>query len=592
MKEFSLMISHLRRYRWRLLLGFLSLAAVDGAQLIVPLVLRNAVDLLSSAQAAGNILALHGLAIIGLAIGIGLTRFGWRYPIIGASRKVERSMRDEFYRHLQTLSAPYFDRNKTGDLMALATNDLESVRMVIGIGMVMGVDALFLIVASVGLMLSLNASLTLVVLLPLPLLSLIMTRLGRRIHDRYRAVQESFGALTDKSREAYSGIEVIKSYVQEEAESESFEAINRDYFSKSMREIRMWGLVHVLISLISGVCMCLILFIGGHKVILGNMSMGSFVAFNSYLGLLLWPMMAIGWVINIYQRGRASMGRLQKVMSLLPEIADPPNPVEPTEPWRGQLEVRNLSFAYGDGPLILEDINLRAEPGELIAIVGRTGCGKSTLLRLLSRLYEVPAGTIFLDSLDIRTLRLSDLRSTVATVPQESFLFSDTIYENIRLGHPDASDSDAERVADLAEVGSDIREFPGGFNTVVGERGVTLSGGQRQRVALARALLMPSPFLVLDDAFSAVDTETEARIVAHLRDLQGNRTVLLVSHRISTVKRADRIYVMDRGKIVEQGTHDELIALGGMYADLDERQRLMEELETGFAPASTAGTDV
>ncbi len=532
------------------------------------------------------LLLRSGLAIFALAVCVGVFRFGWRYPIIGVSRRLERELRDRFYRHLQTLSPSYFDRTKIGDLMAHATNDLEAIRMSVGFGTVAGLDAIILLVASLGLMLSLNWQLTLVVLAPMPLVSFLIMKIGRQLHARFRQVQAAFSTLSDRAQEAYSGLAVVKSYVQEEAEAERFRALNQDYLVKALRDVRMWGLMHVSITLIAGFCLSLILFVGGRKVIFGDMSMGDFVAFNSYLGTLMWPMIAFGWVTNLYQRGRASLDRLSKIFELRPEIADPEDPL-PVDRLEGAIEVRGLRFAYPGGPAVLEDVSLRIEAGRTAAFIGRTGSGKSTLLRLLPRLYDVPPGTIFIDGHDITRLRLDTLRSAIAYVPQDSFLFSDSLLENIRLGRPEASREEVEQAARQAELWRDVQEFPDGLDTVVGERGLTLSGGQRQRVALARALILHAPILVLDDAFSAVDTETEARIIRNLRNARAARTLLLVSHRISTVRFADQIHVLDQGRIVESGTHDELIALGGHYAQLAERQRLIEELDEALEPEPT-----
>ena len=579
MKVFRTLKKYLLRYKWHFIAGFFMLLLVDGFQLVIPRIMKAAIDAISYGTANSAMLMKYAGFILLLATGVGVTRFFWRYLIIGASRKIEFDLRNRFYYTLLSQSVGYFNKTKVGDLMALATNDLDAVRMMAGIAIFASFDAFFMLIASLIMLSLINWQLTIWVLIPAPFLSLIIMKFGKQLHDRFKQVQASFASLTDKAQETYSGIRVIKAYVQEEPEFADFRVRNRDYMDKNMRLVKIWGMFDPLIGFVIGICFGLVLLLGGDKVILAKMSMGDFVAFSAYLGIAIWPMIAIGWITNLYQRGKASMGRLNVVFEQTPEIREVENPVT-LAPLKGDIEFKNLDFSYDeDTEPVLKDVSLKIPAGNTVAIVGRTGSGKSTLLRIMLRLFDVPDGTVFIDGHDIRTLALEPFRKQVGMVPQETFLFSETVIENIKFGAPDATDDDAIRCAKIARIYDNVMEFPEGFGTMVGERGVSLSGGQKQRIAIARALLMKPKLLILDDAFSAVDTETEEKILQGLAEFMADTTNIIVSHRISTVKNADRIFVIDDGHIAEGGTHDELLELGGIYADIDRRQKLEKMLD-------------
>jgi len=579
MKEFATLNKYIWRYKWYFIVGFIALIFVDAFQLVIPRITKAAVDALTLGTANTRLLLRYAGLIVLLAAGVGITRFLWRYWILGASRKIEFDLRNKFYTTLIAQNVSYFNQTKVGDLMALATNDLQAVWMMTGHAMVAGFDAVVMMFASLAMLALLNWKLTLWVLLPMPFLTVVIIIFGKRLHDRFKAVQESFSSLTDKAQETYSGIRVIKAYVQEEAEFDNFSVLNKDYKDKNMRLVRIWGMFDPLIFLIIGICFGIVLLLGGDRVILGEMSMGDFVAFTAYLAIAIWPMIAVGWITNLYQRGKASMGRLNKIFELTPDIKEIENPIV-LEPLKGNIEFKDLTFSYEeDIEPVLKNISFKVESGTTVALMGRTGSGKSTLLRLIPRTFDVPYGKLFIDGKDIRTLALEPLRKQIGFVPQDTFLFSETIMDNIKFGRPDASDEDAIRCAKIAQVHDNIIESPQGYNTMVGERGVSLSGGQKQRIAIARALLIDPKLLILDDALSAVDTETEEKILRELKTFMQERTNIIVSHRISTVKNADRIFVIDDGRIVEEGMHEELLKLNGIYADIDRRQKLEKMLE-------------
>ncbi|HHS50214.1 MAG TPA: ABC transporter ATP-binding protein [candidate division Zixibacteria bacterium] len=582
MKVFAPLKHYFWKYRWAFVGGFFALVFVDAFQLILPRITRTIIDGLTFGTIESPDLLRWSAIILALAIGIGIMRFFWRYLIVGASRKIEFDLRNRFYRTLLSQSVGHFNRTKVGDLMALATNDLDAVRMMTGMAFIVAFDAVFMLMASIVMLVLLNWRLTLFILIPMPILSFIIMHFGRKLHDRFKEVQASFATLTDSAQETYSGIRVIKAYAQEESEFDHFQVKNNDYRQKNMWLVRVWGMFDPLITLVIGICFGMVILLGGDRVILGTMSMGDFVAFNAYLGLAVWPMIAVGWISNLYQRGKASMGRLNEVFALEPEIKEISNPIV-LDDMRGEIEFKDLTFEYNDdastGP-VLENLSMKIDAGQTVAIIGRTGSGKSTLLRLIPRLFDVPRGTLFIDGHDIRDLALEPLRGQIGAVPQDSFLFSESIIDNIKFGRPDAPDEEAIDCAKIAQIHDNIMEFPEQYQTVSGERGITLSGGQKQRISLARALLIKPKILILDDSFSAVDTETEEKILTGLRGFMEGRTSILISHRISTVKNADHIFVLDEGKLVEQGSHDELLAVGGIYADIDRRQKLEQLLES------------
>jgi ATP-binding cassette subfamily B protein len=547
------------------LAGFLALLVVDGAGMLVPLIIRDVIDRLTRGEGG---LVRGGLYIVLLALVVMVFRFLWRYFFIGTARRVERDLRERLYQHLLTLSATFYNDHKTGDLMAHATNDIDAVSRACGFGVLTIADPLFMIPVSLGIMLSIEPRLTLYAILPLPILTLIMLGFGKLIHRRFESVQATFSEVMEKVRENVAGIRVVKSFVQEEGTSEDFNRTNQQLVDNNMALVRVWGLFHPLIELLSGASLAIVLWGGGRSVILGSISLGDFVAFTQYLSMLVWPMISLGWAVNILQRGSASLERIDRLLLVPPAITDPPAP----RPLRGtDIEINDLTFAYpgkdGAAPA-LTGVNLNVEEGTTLGVVGLTGAGKSTLAQLIPRIFDPPPGSVRIGGTDVRELSLVELRRMIGFVPQDPFLFSATIQENIAFGRPEASDREVERVAQLAGIHDEICTFPDKYRTVVGERGVSLSGGQKQRVAIARALLLEPKVLIFDDPLSAVDAEKEELVLRNLRTFFAGKTVLLIAHRISAVMHADRIIVLDRGRIVESGVHSELLAAGGIYHHL------------------------
>ncbi|MBD3366584.1 MAG: ATP-binding cassette domain-containing protein [Candidatus Eisenbacteria bacterium] len=567
------------RYRRAVVWGVLALLLVDAMQLVIPRIIKLAVDDLTAGTGDQQRLFHYALLVAGLAAGIAVFRFAWRYLIIGTSRHIEEDLRNEIYSHLQSLSARYYSEHKTGDLMAHATNDLNAVRMACGFGVVALVDAMILGVAAIGFMLALNVRLTGLALIPMPLIALFTLRAGKMLHRRFERVQETFSELTERVRESISGVRVVKAYVREDYELGRLAEAGREVIRKNIRLVRVWGAFFPFIMTLSSMSVVIIIYFGGRQVMMGTISAGDLVAFTSYLAILTWPMMAMGWVVNIMQRGAASMGRINRILKSDPEIEDAPDAYDPGE-IRGDVEFREVTFRYEEElEPALADVSFRVQAGETLGILGRTGSGKSTIMNLLLRIYEAQEGVVLVDGHDVRKLRLSSLRGAVGYVPQDTFLFSDTIRENIRFGRPSASEEEVREAARIAGVLDEIEEFPEGFETKLGERGVTLSGGQKQRVAIARALIVDPAIVALDDALSSVDTATEERIQQALTSALRTRTSIIVSHRISSIKHAGEIIVLDDGRIVERGTHEELTEMGGLYADIYERQLLEAEMD-------------
>ncbi len=569
-------MTHKRYY----IAGVSSLIVVNTAQLVMPKMIGNLTDLIASGDFVRGDLVRFVLLFLGLALLIAVFRYAWRINIMGTARKMEYTLRNMLFEHLQSLSTDFFNRNKTGDLMAHATNDIHAVRMAFGPGIVSAVDALFLTTVTIYMMAkTISLQLTLVALIPLPFMVGIGVGFGRLIHRRFRRVQEAFSLLTDRVQENFSGIRVIKGFARERREEERFEEVNELNVQRNMELVRIHALFHPLIGFCSSIAVVLILGYGGMLVLNGSITIGDFVAFYSYLGTLIWPIMAISWVINLIQRGKASMDRLNSIFYQKSEIENPQESA--LNRLEGRIEFENLTFSYPTSTEpVLQGITAEIAPGQVVGILGRTGSGKSTLLNLLLRLYDAKRGMIKLDGVDIQDISLEVLRRDIGYVPQESFLFSTTVKENIDFT---ATGSDLERVqeyAKIAQVYDNIMEFPQQFDTIVGERGVTLSGGQKQRIALARALIKEPQILILDDSFSAVDTETEEAILQNLRRVFPGKTVIIVSHRISTLKNANHILVLEEGSITQEGTHDQLTAEPGLYQELYQKQLLEEQIES------------
>ena len=574
------LLPYVLRHRRRLLLGLSCVVAMTSVSLLSPWVLKYAIDDLTVGVTRGK-LGLYGALLLGIAAVGGCFRFLMRRLIVGVSREIEYDIRNDFYAHLERLSLSYFQSERTGDIMSRATNDLSAVRMMAGPAIMYSVNTILVFCIAIILMFSIDIRLTLIALMPLPFVSLLVKFFGSAIHRRFEEIQAQLSHMSAVVQEALAGVRVVRAYRQEEFEIERFRIANRTYLERNRGLIQLQGLFYPSLALFLGFGGLLVLWLGSRAVVLGQITVGEFVAFNAYLVMLTWPMIAFGWVTNMLQRGMASWKRMLEVFDAVPEIADRGG--VPVEEIKGSIELRELTFAYGDGIPVLCNLSLRVEPGQTLALVGSTGSGKSTLLDLIQRLFDPPPGTVFIDGIDVRDLPLGQLRAAIGYVPQEPFLFSTTLRDNVAFGlaedaNTDVVDQSVRTAITVACLDADIEQFPHGYETTVGERGITLSGGQKQRVALARALTVDPRILILDDALSAVDTYTEERILKGLREVMGQRTSIIVAHRMSTVREADIIAVLDQGRLVEQGTHDELLALNKVYADLYHKQLLEEEL--------------
>jgi ATP-binding cassette subfamily B protein len=570
---------YLWRYRRGMALGGLCLAMKDLAQALQPLMIRGAVD---SFRGGGSAFVRFAVYLVGLALLKGVFQYGMRVILIGISRDIEFDLRNDLFAHLIRLSPEYYARTRTGDIMARATNDLNAVRMMLGPGVMYWFETSLTFILAIAIMTRVDWRLAMFAVMPAPAVSLAVILFGRVIHDRFEKIQAMFSDISSRVQENLAGVRMIRAFVQEQAEMRRFSALNRAFIAQNIRLVRVQGLFQPLLEMLIGVTFLVVLWVGGRQVLEGRISVGSFVMFNTYMGMLVWPMIALGWVVNLMQRGSASLKRINDILREQPSIAAPPDaiPLGAVNPGtvRGEIEFRNVTVDYGSGPA-LSAIDLGIAAGTTLAVVGHTGSGKSTLVNLLPRLFDPTSGVVLLDGIDLRRLDPAELRRQIGFVPQETFLFSATIAGNIAFGVEGATPEAIRRAAEMAGLAGDIEGFPLGYETLVGERGITLSGGQKQRTAIARALLREPRILILDDALSAVDTQTEEQILTHLAGVMRGRTVILISHRVSTVRQADAIVVLERGRIVERGTHEELVEAGGYYADLSRKQMLEEELE-------------
>jgi len=569
----GLVFPFFRQYRLRLLVGFASLLAVNGLQLVIPRIIKHAVDGLQHEEVSAAVLLQYGFMIVGLALCIAVFRFGWRYMILGFSRHLEKDLRNWLFSHLLTLDRIFFQRSTTGEIMALATNDLAAVQLAGGMGLVAFADALVLSLAALSFMAYIHPGLTLIAIVPMPFLALLTRFLSGRLHRYFKKVQEQFSNLTEFARTSINSIRMIKAYTLEKSQTQRFDAMGREYVQDNLRLAKVQGTLFPVSGLIANTSMLLVLLFGGRLTIQGSITIGDFVAFSSYLFMLTWPMMALGWVTNLFQRGVTSLQRIQNVLQERPVLVPPAEPAAmPAK--LNSISLRNLTFAYPyQSNSALRDISLEIEQG-ILGIVGKTGSGKTTLTHLLARLYPVEKDTLFWNGIDVNMLDLTGVRSRIALVPQDITVFSDTVRANICMGKAGAAQKDIETVARAAGIHAEIAALPQGYDTRIGEKGVKLSGGQRQRIALARALLSDRPVLIIDDGLSAVDIETEHEIIGSMRPFIRNRICIIVSHRLAPLAQADQLIVMEGGKIVARGTHDHLLQTNSFYATIYEYQTI------------------
>ncbi len=567
------------RYKKKLFLGILFIVLSNIGTVYVPILLKDSIDALKN-NISSELLLQYGLMIIGTALFAGIFRFMIRQTIIVVSREIEYDLRHDFWEHIQRLPLRYFQNTSTGNIMAHATNDINAVRMFLGPSVMYSIDTSVRLALVLSIMFSLNVSLSLYVLLPLPLLSILVYKVGKVIHDKFTIIQEKFSDLTTIVQENFSGIRVIKSYVREENEIQRYAENSKDYLKKKMNLVKTQALIMPLLILITGISIIIVIWIGGVKIINNELTLGEVTAFIVYLGILIWPMIAFGWVLNIIQQAEASMKRLNKIFSEPYEIDDSELTDHSIKEIHGEVEFRNVSFTYAENlPPILKNINLTIPLGSTLAIMGYTGSGKTSLINLVPRLYDCTEGEILIDGINVKAIPLNVVRKNIGLVQQESFLFSDKVINNLSYGLKDVDEDWIYKVSKIAQFDNDVKDFPAQYETIVGERGITFSGGQKQRASLARSLAINPKILILDDSFSAVDTHTEEEVLKYLKEFMHGKTSIIISHRISTVKDADKIIVIDKGKIAEEGKHEELIALGGIYADLHYKQLLERELE-------------
>lgn len=591
----------MKKYWKGFLAGTIAVFCNNGIWILSPLLIKRIIDDLNQGITHGKLLTWCWL-LIAVAAGKGIFQFLTRWIVIGISREIEFDLRNDLFHHLEALDFGFYQRTRTGDIMARATNDLNAVRMLLGPAIMYSANTLVFTTGALIFMSRISPKLTLWAFLPLPLASIIVQYFGTRIHERFERIQAKFSDISARAQENFSGARLIRAYAQEDAEIALFERENIDYINRSMPLARLMGMLWPTLEMMLGFALVIVLWVGGQEVLLHRISVGGFVAFTTYMIQLTWPIIALGWVINIFQRGTASMGRIDEILRQKPTIADDPEviTVPADTEIRGEIEFRNLTFAYDHqsklvesnlgvtalsstveaGATVLHNVSLKVPAGTSLAIVGPTGSGKSTLVSLIPRIADAAPGSVLIDGRPIREYSLETLRRQIGFVPQETFLFSATVRENIAFGVENATDEQVHRAAEIARIAQDVEAFPEKYKTMVGERGLTLSGGQKQRTAIARAVIREPRILVLDDALASVDTQTEDYILNGLREVMKGRTTIFISHRVSTVRNADRIAVLHHGQIVEYGTHDELLAMNGYYTDLHDKQLLEEELET------------
>jgi ATP-binding cassette, subfamily B, multidrug efflux pump len=576
-KSLATLRPYLWRYRSGMTVGMLCLVIKDVAQAAQPLMIRGAIDSITKSIGSSAFVRFAGY-LLALSVVKGIFQYWMRVIIIGISRDIEFDLRNDLFGHLVELSPDYYQRTRTGDIMARATNDLNAVRMMLGPGIMYWVETSLTFVLAIVIMVTSDWRLAVFAILPAPAVSFAVIFFGRKIHARFERIQGMFSDISSRVQENLAGVRMVRAFAQERAELRRFEELNNQYIGHNLKLVRIQGFFQSLLEALIGCTFLVVLLVGGLQVLRGRITLGGYVMFNTYMGTLVWPMIALGWVVNLMQRGTASLSRIDQILHEKPTIAAPAHP-HPLATVNGEVSFRQVSMEYSAGHA-LQDIDLRIEAGSTVAIVGHTGSGKSTLVSLIPRLMDPTSGAVMVDGVDLRMIDPAQLRRHIGFVPQETFLFSATIAENIAFGVEDATIDQIRTAAELAGLAGDIEGFPEGYQTMVGERGITLSGGQKQRTAIARAILRDPRILILDDALSSVDTLTEERILNHLASVMQGRTVILISHRVSTVQQADRIIVLERGRIVEQGTHAKLLENGGYYAGLSQKQMLEEELET------------
>jgi ATP-binding cassette, subfamily B, multidrug efflux pump len=569
------LVPYLRRYWKHLAWGGVAVILYNVIKVLIPVVIGHAIDDMQHGITEQKVL-FHAVRLLIIAALSAIFLYICRQVIIGASREIEFDLRNDIFANLERQSASYYHTHRTGDIMARTTNDLNAVRMLLGPAIMYSANTIVFTAAALPFMYRISPKLTFFAFVPLPMASILVQYFGARIHRRFERIQAMFSDISAKAQENFSGARLIRAFAQEEAEIASFETANLEYIRRSLYLVRLMAMLWPTLEFVLGLSLMITLLVGGHEVVSHRISVGQFTAFNVYMVQLTWPMIAVGWVVNLFQRGTASVVRIDELLKQQPSIADAPTAAD--SPITGDIEFRNLTFAYPDAPTVLHDINLRIPAGSSLAIVGPTGSGKSTIVSLIPRLHDATPGSVLIDGQPIRNFTLATLRKSIGFVPQETFLFSETIRQNIAFGRPDASPEQVEEAATVAHICNEILEFPKGFDTEVGERGLTLSGGQKQRTAIARAIIRDPKILILDDALASVDTYTEERILSGLKRVMEGRTTIFISHRISTARNADQIAVLVDGRIAELGTHDELIARNGYYTSLFEKQRLEEEL--------------